>query len=69
MKKITFAEDDKAGIILEAHGFTDGTCRQATAPYEALFDEVGERTLKDPACLAREAAELAKAEEQTKVGG
>jgi len=65
MKKVIITGDDVEGLIIEAKGYTDGTCRQATAPYEELF-EVGERTIKSPACLAEEARAVES--EKTRVG-
>jgi hypothetical protein len=49
-KFITITEDIEEGsVVIEAHGFTDGSCRDATRPYEELFTVV-DRKLKAEAC-------------------
>lgn len=49
-KYIEMVFDDAGSTKIEAHGFTDGTCRAATKSLEDALGRVQKRTVKNQVC-------------------
>lgn len=55
MKSITIEIDEEGNTKVEADGYTDGSCRTATEPFEKALGAVEERKMKiGGACAVKE---------------
>jgi len=57
-KFIEFTIGDGGQVAVEPQGFTDGTCHDATRPFEQVLGVVTSRKIKAAACAVKTDARL-----------
>lgn len=59
-KFVEFVIDEDGNVEIEANGYTDGSCRQATLDYEKALGVVTSRKIKDQACVVQKQVHIKK---------